>query len=157
MCTVLLCCVYCLCVNVYCTATTGCQPNFSYIYKDTRIHTYIFISNILFITWFSAITPTKQNTLTVAPHTILQFCCIPNFQYYCLTHTINKTRIEPTSQYSENYLSNWRERERYKNKPHFKQMRRLSPFAQTIKYCTHVQYSHTQIILPKFPFNWYFL
>jgi len=26
----LLCCsVYCLCVNVYCTAATGCQPNYS--------------------------------------------------------------------------------------------------------------------------------
>jgi len=25
-----LCCfVYCLCVNVYCTAATGCKPNFS--------------------------------------------------------------------------------------------------------------------------------
>jgi hypothetical protein len=27
MCTVLLYCVYCLCVNVYYTAATGCQPN----------------------------------------------------------------------------------------------------------------------------------
>jgi len=28
-CVSLCCSVYCLCVNVYCTATTGCQPNFS--------------------------------------------------------------------------------------------------------------------------------
>ena len=28
--TVSLCCfVYCLCVNVYCTTATGCQPNYS--------------------------------------------------------------------------------------------------------------------------------
>jgi hypothetical protein len=28
-----LCCsVYCLCVNVYCTNATGCQPNCSYVY-----------------------------------------------------------------------------------------------------------------------------
>jgi len=28
-----LCCsMYCLCVNVYCTTATGCQPNCSYIY-----------------------------------------------------------------------------------------------------------------------------
>jgi len=25
----LYCSVYCLCVNVYCTAATGCQPNYS--------------------------------------------------------------------------------------------------------------------------------
>jgi hypothetical protein len=28
-----LCSVYCLCVNVHCTAATGCQPNCSYIYR----------------------------------------------------------------------------------------------------------------------------
>jgi hypothetical protein len=34
--------VYCLCVNVYCTAATGCQPNYSYIY----IYIYIYINFI---------------------------------------------------------------------------------------------------------------
>jgi hypothetical protein len=29
MCAVLLCCVYCLCVNVYCTNATGCQYKFN--------------------------------------------------------------------------------------------------------------------------------
>ena len=35
-----LCCsVYCLCVNVYCTAATGCQPNCSHqIYHITSYH-----------------------------------------------------------------------------------------------------------------------
>jgi hypothetical protein len=33
--------VYCLCVNVSCTAATGCQPNCSYIYI------YIYISYII--------------------------------------------------------------------------------------------------------------
>jgi hypothetical protein len=29
---------YCLCVNVYCTAATGCQPNCSYIYEYILYH-----------------------------------------------------------------------------------------------------------------------
>jgi hypothetical protein len=34
--------VYCLCVNVYCTAATGCQLKCSYIY----IYIYIMSSNV---------------------------------------------------------------------------------------------------------------
>jgi hypothetical protein len=35
---------YCLCINVYCSAATGCQPNCSYIYIYiyTYIHIYIY-------------------------------------------------------------------------------------------------------------------
>jgi hypothetical protein len=36
--------VYCLCVNVYCTTATGCQPNCSYIY----IYIYIYIYHIIY-------------------------------------------------------------------------------------------------------------
>jgi hypothetical protein len=35
--------VYCLCVNVYCTAATGRQPNCSYIYIYIHTHIYIYI------------------------------------------------------------------------------------------------------------------
>jgi len=35
----LCCCVYCLCVNVYCTTATGCQPHCSYqIYQSYHIN-----------------------------------------------------------------------------------------------------------------------
>ena len=34
-----LCCsAFCLCVNVYCTAATGCQPNCSFIYIYIILH-----------------------------------------------------------------------------------------------------------------------
>jgi hypothetical protein len=43
-----LCCsVYCLCVNVYCTTATGCQPNCSWCIYHIQYHimpSYLYVS-----------------------------------------------------------------------------------------------------------------
>jgi len=63
---VLFCCylhysVYCLCVNVYCTTATGCQPNCSYqIYHIMNTSTVIQSNYLLWIPWFSDTPWSKQ-------------------------------------------------------------------------------------------------
>jgi hypothetical protein len=44
--------VYCLCVNVSCTAPTECQPNCSYIYIYIYIHVCISYRKVEFITFY---------------------------------------------------------------------------------------------------------
>jgi energy-coupling factor transporter transmembrane protein EcfT len=41
--------VYCLCVNVYCTTATGCQPNCSYISYISYHHIISYISYHIYI------------------------------------------------------------------------------------------------------------
>ena len=68
-----LCCsVYCLCVNVYCTAATGCQPNCSWqIYHIISYHIISYhISNIyeLWRPQIPAATKTYEDNVLILQH-----------------------------------------------------------------------------------------
>jgi hypothetical protein len=68
---VLLCCsVYCLCVNVYCTAATGCQPNCSELKTSINIKNAVslfpkYIKLILGV--FMSIKNSTNNIYSTAP------------------------------------------------------------------------------------------
>jgi hypothetical protein len=68
----LCCCVYCLCVNVYCTTATGCRPNCS-----QQIYIYIISYHIF--------------TSTVKTRNLYPSC------YFCISNTYRTRDIHKTS------------------------------------------------------------
>jgi hypothetical protein len=68
----MFCSVYCLCVNVSCTAATGCQPNCSYIYIYIYLFLFIYhiISNLAVATEPDGVTSlaSEHNCMPVPKH-----------------------------------------------------------------------------------------